>query len=134
MPKNFRQYEPLTESQRELCRANVRLAYYIAKIRFKWLKDDYSVNADDILELAWIGLCKGAQRHDPARGAFSTIACRAMHSEITAAIRCRHSKKRHPTGRVLSLCIDPSLEARRTDRGFEDIDIEDELQAIARAV
>src|SRR5689334_14972173 len=100
-----RDYGPLTEPQRELCRLNLGLAYYIARIRYR---PRIALDECDLLELAFIGLCKGAQHYDPSRGKFSTIACRAMHSEINDKLAAMRRKKRTPTGHMLRLSLDPS--------------------------
>ncbi len=113
---------PLTELQREKAAANIKLAYSYAFFRAKTLK---CLNEDDLVELAWIGLCRATQVHDPAKGAFSTIARWRMKSEINTAIVGLHRKKRRPTGQLMGL--GDAEKHGEIDPAFNEVDITDWL-------
>ena len=114
------QYGPLTELQRETVAANLGVAIYAIGLRRQRALG--ILNEDDLTELAWIGLCKGAQRHNPKRGKFSTIATRAIFSEINSELRKQARKKRRPCAPILSLSIDQKLEPTQFDIGLDDVD------------
>ncbi len=114
---------PLTEPQREKAAANIKLAYSYAFFRAKTLK---CLNEDDLVELAWIGLCRAAQVHDPLRGKFSTIARWRMKNEINSAIVRWHQQKRRPTGKLLRWSDTHSRW--KLERGFDDVDVADWLE------
>ncbi len=114
---------PMTELQRGVASENVALAYSYAGRRGKTIK---CLNADDLLELAWFGLCRAAQVHDPLLGKFSTIATWCMRSEINDAITGFRRQKRCPTGKLLSLADSPNRG--KIDPAFNDVDIADWLE------
>lgn len=61
---------PLTQEQRELASANIRLVRWtVARLRLPVF-----VERDDAEASGYIGLCRAAQSFDPARGTFATYA------------------------------------------------------------
>ncbi len=120
---NARPVVPLTELQREKVAANINLAYAYAWFRKKHIK---CMNDDDVIELAFIGLCRAAQIHDPDRGKLSTIASLCMRNSINSGLVASHQKRRMPTGVMFGLHAVRGLG--KDDPSINDVDIADWLE------
>ena len=78
-----RKWIMLTDEQRKLAEDNIRLAYWYAH-QMKWT----SLELEERISMALLGLVKAAEKYDPARGtSFATFARKAMHDEILMGFR-----------------------------------------------
>ena len=73
----------LTDEQRKLAEDNIRLAYWYAH-QVKWT----SLELEERIGMALLGLTKAAERYDPERGvSFVTYARKVMQDEILMGFR-----------------------------------------------
>jgi RNA polymerase sigma factor (sigma-70 family) len=125
---------PLTNEQRDLAGANVRLACWIARRRKAAVR---TIGWENVYEAAWLGLCYAAQTFDPARGIkFGTLAFRTIHTQISNEVRHFHRKVRfgrHPDGRTAAtFTIDHVHTAVTYDDGPGRVDGDDWIASLPK--
>ncbi|BCS80616.1 sigma-70 family RNA polymerase sigma factor [Anaerocellum diazotrophicum] len=76
----------LTESQRQLLIVdNLKLVYHVAN-KFMPCPNGYYYEVDDLVSEGYIGLVVAAKNYDPAKGSFSTYACKVIESKIKRSL------------------------------------------------
>lgn len=76
----------LTESQRQLLIVdNLKLVYHVAN-KFMPCPKGYYYEVDDLVSEGYIGLVVAAKNYDPAKGSFSTYACKVIESKIKRSL------------------------------------------------
>lgn len=89
----------LSKEQQNLVEDNILLAYsFVSKYGYKF----HSIEYDDKLCLAFLGLVKAALNYDASKGKFSNYAYLAMGNELKMEIR-RQTKSKQNRTVVLSI-------------------------------
>lgn len=73
----------LTEEQRIAVEANLKLAYYY----YNKLRKPSGIDADDWQQECLVSLCHAIQKHDPERGALTTVLKSLILNQMTEARR-----------------------------------------------
>lgn len=74
---------PLTDAQRELVAANVRLAWWAVDALPRLAR---ALGRREALSLACLALCRAARTYDPARSKFSTYALLCVRQQLAHAV------------------------------------------------
>lgn len=78
--------QALTASQKQLVEENIQLASYVAR-RFTNIMRYTGLDYDDLVSLAYMGLCRGARLYDPERSNPSTYLVRCCETTILQELR-----------------------------------------------
>ncbi len=124
-----RKFGPLDEKQRELVANNMALALFVVNQRTSRIK---ILDRDELLELAWIGLCIAAQRHIPEKTKFGTYAYICINSEINRELKHLHRACRRPSRLCHYNHMPKFTEPGALDNRFAVVDAIDSLENIAR--
>ncbi|ADQ45659.1 RNA polymerase sigma factor, sigma-70 family [Caldicellulosiruptor kronotskyensis 2002] len=78
--------ESLTSVQRQMLIAdNIKLVYHVAN-KFMPCPKGYCYEVDDLISEGYIGLVVAAKNYDPAKGSFSSYACKVIESRIKRSL------------------------------------------------
>jgi len=134
MPAPARTPRPLTEPERELAAANIKLAYFLAG---RWATFAPHL-ADAFLSAAMLGLCTASARFDPTRGLpFGTFAGQCITGAMRNAIRdewpkgYRRGERR--AGAPRSRRLSKALASTDLPIGWE-LESEDAVNALSRSL
>ncbi|WP_256970517.1 sigma-70 family RNA polymerase sigma factor [Caldicellulosiruptor bescii] len=64
---------------------NLKLVYHVAN-KFMPCPKGYYYEVDDLVSEGYIGLVVAAKNYDPAKGSFSTYACKVIESKIKRSL------------------------------------------------
>ena len=114
----------LTDDQRQKAAANTGLIWHFSKRRYEQ-NFIAQFGMDEYLSVAHETLCRTAQRHDPARGAFGTLFGRILWQDLGK------ERKKRPNDLLNDLNVGlgtPNLK----DHGYKDVDDADLARACLR--
>lgn len=109
----------MTLARDKLITDNYYLIHYVIKnlIDTSFVKNNPLIDYDDLVQYGAIGLCKAADAYDENRGAFSTLACKAIKNAIVQELM---SKSKYDTECAL---IDEASTICSADSGIDAADI-----------
>ena len=100
----------MRETKEKLVTENLRLAGFMAK-RFR----NAGIEWDELQSLCYLGLVEAADRFDPKKGKFATIACICMQNQVLKTLRDQKRK------------YIPTVSTSASISAAEDLQIEDML-------
>lgn len=108
---------PRTEAERLLAE-NQKLIFSVMQQRFPSLMT--SENKEEAVAAAMLWLWKAALRYDPAKGQFSTLACRYIWGGLM-----RHLQERKRAGRLPTVSLDAPLGENADGDLYDILGVED---------
>lgn len=115
---------PLTDEQRELVAANIRLAWWAVGVLPRLAE---ALGTQEAVSLAHLALCRAVRVYDPSRGKLSPLVMRYVKQQLVHAVTSSRRKKRGSGMKPLP------LDAAR-HRGVCDADPDEPTPWLARAI